>query len=52
MKQNKYQLGLKRIFFSLPAGIPTTNFETDRDSKDALLPNFEQVKNSLSLLNP
>jgi hypothetical protein len=42
----------KRIFFGLPAGILTINFETDRDSKDALLPDFEQVVNNFTLLNP
>lgn len=42
----------KRIFFLLPAGILNIDFETALDSKDAMMPEFDQVINSITLLNP
>jgi hypothetical protein len=42
----------QRVFFSLPAGVLTISFETDLAVKDALLPDFEQVINSITLLAP
>ena len=42
----------RMVVFSLPAGILTIGFETDLDSKDTTLPDFEQVIDSVQLLNP
>jgi len=43
---------LKRIFFSVPAGAVILDLETNISFKDTVLPDFEQVVNSLTLLNP
>jgi len=43
---------LKRVFFDLPSGIITLDFQTYLDFKDTVLPDFEQVINSLTLFNP
>ncbi len=40
----------RRVFFMLPSGIVNIDFETPFDSKDALLPDFEQVIKSVTLL--
>ena len=40
------------VFFSLPTGTLMLDFYTDFDLKDTVLPDFEQVLNSLTLLNP
>ena len=40
------------IFFSLPSGTVVLDFQTNLDFKDTVLPDFEQVVNSLTLLNP
>ena len=42
----------RRVFFALPAGILTVELETDFESKDTLMPAFEQIVNSLAFLNP
>jgi len=42
----------QHIFFSLPLGILTVSFETDLASKDTILPDFEQVIDSFTLMNP
>lgn len=42
----------RTIAFSIPAGILTIDFETALDSKDTLLPEFEQLIDSITLLNP
>lgn len=42
----------RKILLSLPSGILVIDFETDLDTKDTNLPDFEQVVNSLTLLNP
>ena len=41
----------KRVFFSLPAGVLTIDFETGLSAKEALLPEFDQVINSFTMLN-
>lgn len=38
--------------FSLPTGTVVLDFYTDDTFKDTVLPDFEQVVNSLTLLNP
>ena len=40
------------VFFSLPSGAFALDFYTDMDFKDTVLPDFEQVIKSLTLLNP
>jgi len=40
------------VFFSLPSGAFALDFYTNMDFKDTVLPEFEQVVNSLTLLNP
>lgn len=40
------------VFFSLPTGTVVLDLQTNMDFKDAVLPDFEQVVNSLRLLNP
>jgi len=40
------------VFFSLPTGTLVLDFYTNNDFKDTVLPDFEQVINSLSILNP
>jgi hypothetical protein len=42
----------QRVFFSLPSGILTLDLETGLASKDMTLPDFEQVVESFTLLNP
>ena len=42
----------RTIAFIIPAGILTIEFETALETKDTLLPDFEQVVNSITLLNP
>lgn len=42
----------RTIAFSIPAGILTIDVETVLETKDALLLEFEQVVNSITLLNP
>jgi hypothetical protein len=42
----------RKILLNLPSGILLIDFETDLDTKDTNLPDFEQVVNSLILLNP
>jgi hypothetical protein len=42
----------RRIFFALPAGILAVDLETDFESKDTAIPEFEQIVNSLTFLNP
>ena len=40
------------VFFSLPSGTIVLDFYTNDAFKDTVLPDFEQVVNSLTLLNP
>ncbi len=42
----------RRVFFSMPTGTVTIDFQTYLDFKDVVLPDFEQVVNSVTLLNP
>lgn len=42
----------RKILLTLPSGILVIDFETDLDTKDTNLPGFEQVVDSLALLNP
>jgi hypothetical protein len=42
----------RRMFFTLPAGILAVELETNFDSKDTAIPEFEQVVSSLTFLNP
>lgn len=42
----------RRVFFALPTGILVVDLETNFESKDTLIPEFEQVVNSLTFLNP
>ena len=42
----------RRLFFALPAGILTVDLETNLDLKDSFMPEFEQIVNSLTFLNP
>ncbi|MGE5375348.1 MAG: hypothetical protein ACM3XO_09850 [Bacteroidota bacterium] len=41
----------RRIFFMIPSGVMNIDFETPFDSKDALLPELEQVIESITLLD-
>jgi len=43
---------LRRVFFDLPSGILTLDFQTNLEFKDTALPDFEPVVNSLTLLKP
>jgi hypothetical protein len=45
-------LYFRYVFFSLPTGTLHIDFETHFDHKDALLPEFDQVANNVTLLNP
>jgi hypothetical protein len=40
------------VYFSLPSGTLHVNFETNFDEKDITLPEFDQVVNNLTLINP
>jgi len=40
------------VFFSLPSGTIVLDFYTNLNFKDTVLPDFDQVVNSLTLLNP
>ena len=40
------------IYFSLPSGTVVIDFQTNLGFKDTVLPEYEQVVNSLTLLNP
>lgn len=42
----------REIFFSLSSGTLAIDLQTNRDLKDNVLPEFEQVINSLTLINP
>jgi len=42
----------RRILFSLPSGTLALDFYTNKVFKDTVLPDFEQVVNSVTLLNP
>lgn len=43
---------LRRVFFDLPSAIVTLDFQANIDFKDTVLPEFEQVVNSLTLITP
>ena len=42
----------REVFFSLASGTLMIDLQTNRDFKETVLPDFEQVINSLTLLNP
>jgi len=42
----------RRVFFSLLSGTVVLDLQTHLDFKDTVLPDFEQVLNSLTVLNP
>jgi hypothetical protein len=42
----------RRVFFELPSGIINVDFQAHANFKDAVLPDFEQTVNSLTLLTP
>jgi hypothetical protein len=42
----------RNVFFSLPSGTVVLDFYTNNDFKDTVLPDFDQVVNSLTLINP
>jgi len=42
----------RRVFFALPAGILTVDLETNFDSKETVIPEFEQIVNNLTFFNP
>lgn len=42
----------RRVLFSLPTGALALDFYTHNDFKDTVLPDFEAVVNSVTLLNP
>ncbi len=42
----------KGVFFKIPAGLIVLDFYSPLDFKDTVLPDFEKVINSLTLLNP
>jgi hypothetical protein len=42
----------REIFFSIASGTLVIDIQTNRDLKDTMLPEFEQVINSLTLLKP
>ena len=42
----------RSVFFSLPTGVLSLTLYSNKDFKDTVLPDFEQVINSLASLNP
>ena len=42
----------RSVFFSIPTGTLVLDFQTNNGFKDTVLPDFEQVVNSVTLLNP
>lgn len=50
--QQKARVYYRGIFFSLPSGTVVLDLYTNNEFKDTVLPEFEQVVNSLTLLNP
>ena len=46
------KLFMRSVFFPLPTGTLVLEFYSDKDFKDIVLPDFEQVVNSVSQLNP
>jgi hypothetical protein len=43
---------MRRVFFDLPSGTVTLDLQANIDFKDTILPEFEQVVNSLTLITP
>ena len=41
----------KRVYFTIPSGVLTIDFETGLDAKETLLPEFDQVINSFAMLD-
>ena len=41
----------KRVFFTIPSGVLTIDFETGLDAKETLLSEFDQLVNSFTMLN-
>jgi hypothetical protein len=51
--QNQTQKIFQRsVFFSIPTGVLVLNLYSNKDFKDTVLPDFEQVVNSVIALNP
>jgi hypothetical protein len=50
--EQKARIYYRGIFFSLPSGTVVLDFYTNNEFKDTVLPDFDQVVNSLTLLNP
>jgi hypothetical protein len=46
------QVYYRRIFFNLPTGALALDFQSNFNFKDTVLPDFDQVVESLTLLNP
>jgi hypothetical protein len=42
----------RSVFFSLPTGVLVLNLYSNKDFKDTVMPDFEQVLNSVTPLNP
>jgi hypothetical protein len=42
----------RSVFFSLPSGVLALNLYSNKDFKDTILPDFEQLVNSMTPLNP
>ena len=51
-ERKKGTIYYRGIFFSLPTGTIVLDFYSNLTLKDTVLPDFEQVVNSLTLLNP
>jgi hypothetical protein len=51
-KDQSSSIYYRGVFFSLPTGTLVLDFYTNKDFKDTVLPDFEQVVNSVKLLTP
>jgi hypothetical protein len=43
---------MRRVFFDLPSGTLTLDFQSHTDFKDTVFPDFQEMVDSLSLLDP
>ena len=43
---------MRRVFFDLPSGTLTLDFQSHTDFRDTVLPDFQEMVDSLSLLDP
>jgi len=50
-KDQSNMIFYRRVVFSLPSGALALDFQINKDFKDTVLPDFEQVVNSVTLLN-